>query len=467
MIKRHLKTAAAATLLIAAVCLIVPASGQRRDTTPAKQLGGTTAAAPFSPNLSNDYRSASGAHKLSVQDPELVAQLQAQGARVIADYGSYTLMTTNAAGAEAAKAAGAAVVDHHNVIMLNAGAIDTTAAQPEALTATGKGGKQMRLIQFAGPIKPEWYAALEATGVRIVTYIPSNSYLIYGTDETLQNASRLAADRSIVQWEGNFTAAHRIDPSVSARPGTKENEGAPAPANLSASGNEQFTIQLVEDAEENAVTLELIEKLKLEPILSKENALDYVNVNVAMSRDAVMQQIAQRPDVVSIHQWITPVKMDERQNTIIAGNVSGSPLVPAPGNYLNYLTSKGFSLTAVSDFVVNVSDAAIGDVHHEVGDRGEREAFARQVVQVITRRRTTSDFTGRRRRHSAAAWFTRASRGRRTPAARSKAATATATSMRTSSVDMCRAAPSTASTSALLHTRTRPASAGVLALRLS
>ncbi len=52
---------------------------------------------------------------------------------------------------------------------------------PSARSAAATGaGKQMRLIQFAGPIRPEWYKALVDTGVRIVTYIPNNAYLVYG-----------------------------------------------------------------------------------------------------------------------------------------------------------------------------------------------------------------------------------------------------------------------------------------------
>ena len=44
----------------------------------------------------------------------------------------------------------------------------------------------MRLIQFAGPIRPEWYEALVNTDAHIVTYIPSNAYLVYGPAQTLR-----------------------------------------------------------------------------------------------------------------------------------------------------------------------------------------------------------------------------------------------------------------------------------------
>ena len=41
-------------------------------------------------------------------------------------------------------------------------------------------GKRLHLVQFAGPIKPEWVDALEQNGARVVTYIPQNAYLVYG-----------------------------------------------------------------------------------------------------------------------------------------------------------------------------------------------------------------------------------------------------------------------------------------------
>ncbi len=87
----------------------------------------------------------------------------------------------------------------NNVVSLNAGAIDTTTADAQAnrTASNTRGGKGMRLIQFAGPIRPEWYQALVATGAHIVTYIPSNSYLVYGTSDRLQNVQNLAANKSI------------------------------------------------------------------------------------------------------------------------------------------------------------------------------------------------------------------------------------------------------------------------------
>ena len=230
---------------------------------------------------------------------------------MIADYGSFVLLNVNdriANGLQGNRAA--EIKDDYNKVLLNSGAIDTqtTAALALRSTPTAGSGKDMRLIQFAGPIRPEWYQALQATGVRIVTYIPNNAYLVYGTPQTLQAMQQLASDSAIAQWEGAYTAASRLDPAVTAQ------TNAPARGFLSSKGNEQFAIQLVEDADENAATLALINQLKSEPILSQDSMLGYVNVTVALPRDAVIQQLAQRGDVVSIQRFATPIPQDERQD---------------------------------------------------------------------------------------------------------------------------------------------------------
>ena len=310
------------------------------------------------------YRSPGELHKISVGDRQLVEILKSQGGRVVGDYGSFVLMEANNAAANSlTNGRDAQVVDENNLVMLNAGTIDTSTPAAQSLRGAGSGGvgKQMRLIQFAGPIRPEWYQALVATGAHIVTYIPTNTYLVYGNSQTLQAVRQLASDTSIAQWDGDYTAAFRLDPAITNAQASvlQGKNGVPPQANLSAKGNEQFTIQMVEDPAENLTTLALIEQFKLEPIIKQDSMLGYFNVRVALPRDVVINQIAERGDVVSIQQWITPKKRDERQDIVMTGNLTGNPAVPTPMNYLTYLAGKGFSTTTTAGFAVNLSDSGI------------------------------------------------------------------------------------------------------------
>ena len=359
--KQDIRVLRMALLLSVVVLFVVPVSAQRPVSSSArKPIAQTSNVAPNAPTLGEGaYRSPGDVHKVSVSNPQLAQTLKSQGGRVIADYGSFVLLEVNAAVANSLTASGSAqVVDENNLVLLNAGAIDTTSEKPTRAAINMKAGKQMHLIQFAGPIRPEWYKALVATGAHVVTYIPNNSYLVYGTAKTLQAVQQLASNKSIAQWDGEYAAAFRLDPAITNSADARGGKASRQP-NLSAKGNEQFTIQMVEDPDENKTTLALIDRLKLEPIIKQDSMLGYVNVRVALPKDAVINQIAERVDVVSIQQWITPQKRDERQDIILTGNVTGSPAVPTPMNYLTYLTGKGFDVTTTAGFAVNLSDSGI------------------------------------------------------------------------------------------------------------
>jgi hypothetical protein len=317
-------------------------------------FGSGALSGPTTPAKGASQGQASGtSHKLSVRDRQLAESLKDRGARVVGDYGNFVLLEANDSLANSvAGNASAEVVDYNNLILLNAQTIDTSTPEAQSIRGAGtvRSGNQMRLIQFKGPIRPEWYQALQGTGARIVTYIPNNAYLVYGGTGSLATVRQLAANNAAVQWDGEYLPAYKIDPEITGRKGPAQVN------NRSAKGNEQFTIQLVEDAAENATTLAMIEQLKLEPVLAKENVLGYVNVKVALSRTAI-NQIAERGDVVSIQPFVTPKQRDEREDVIMSGNLTGN--VPTPMDYFTYLGGHGYDLSTVADFAVNLSDSGI------------------------------------------------------------------------------------------------------------
>ena len=74
---------------------------------------------------------------------------------------------------------------------------------------------------------------------------------------------------------------------------------------------------------------------------------------------ADLDSVAARPDVISIQPLSPPKKLDERQDQIVAGNLSVN--VPSGPGYLAWLTGMGFKdeQFAASGFVVNISDSGI------------------------------------------------------------------------------------------------------------
>ena len=121
------------------------------------------------------YRSPGVRHKARVGDRDVSKTLTTAGARMLGDYGGFVLFEVDDAIADSiAQQSSIELADEYNRVLLNAGALDTSTPAVQALRsvhAAASGGKQMHLIQFVGPIRPEWYQALVATGVRIVSYM--------------------------------------------------------------------------------------------------------------------------------------------------------------------------------------------------------------------------------------------------------------------------------------------------------
>jgi PKD repeat protein len=290
--------------------------------------------------------------KLRVSDPVIGGELAAQGAAPIADYGSFQIYRVrDALAAKLVSNPRVEDVTEQNVITLNAKQLDTTLPEVIALRTpiSPSGGKRLHLVQFAGPVKPEWQQELEGNGGAVITYIPYNTYLIYADGAALNGIQTWATGNSIVQWEGSYLDEYKIDP----RARLVDDKGLPQkPA------SETFAIQIVADAFANTATLALIERLKLAPIRQQYEFLGYLNVMVKVPAER-LAEIAAQPEVVSIQPYDEPHKRDERQDQIVAGNITGSG--PTAPGYLAWLASKGFTQAqfTLSGFAVDLSDSGI------------------------------------------------------------------------------------------------------------
>jgi subtilisin-like proprotein convertase family protein len=280
--------------------------------------------------------------KVRVSDPVVAWQLRAQGATLLADYGGFQLLALDPSRAAGLIAAGRAEArDEEDLILLNSGPIDTTVAAPQAAIEAFE-GRRLHLVQFIGPVKRAWYAALEKTGVQVVAYIPNNAYLIYGDASSLKRVRDLG---SFVQWNGPYAAANRIQ---------SLGRGAPA----SVANADLYAVQLVFDPATNPETSKLIDALRIGEIQSRFRILKYEDV-VTRLDPAGLSKLAARPDVVSIQPYVVPKMRDERQGQIVAGALQGNGIT-GPG-YLSFLASKGFTQAQfdASGFVVDISDSGI------------------------------------------------------------------------------------------------------------
>ncbi len=286
--------------------------------------------------------------ELRVRDPALAQELLGRGGRLVADYGNFQLIETDEVPPADSRAE---LAEDSNQLELNTGRIDTRSPQVKALRKS-RGqfkGQRLHLVQFAGPIKPEWRAALERSGARVMSYVPHNAYLIYGDARALAQIQAWAGVTSVVQWDGDYAEAYKVHPAAQL---TDANGFPQTPA------SDLFAVQLVEDAQANPNTRALIEQWKLAPVKREFRVLQYLNLIVRLPPER-LTELARQPDVVSIQPYEDPQKRDERQDQIIAGNLNG--LAPNGPGYLAWLTSKGFTQQqfTTTGFVVDLTDSGI------------------------------------------------------------------------------------------------------------
>ncbi|MFO1477918.1 MAG: S8 family serine peptidase [Verrucomicrobiota bacterium] len=289
--------------------------------------------------------------RVRVDDLQTARQLLDAGGRLLVDYGSFQLIEVDSL--PVAKSADARIrsMDGSDYLQLNARILNTRAAEAQALRGPVGSfeGLRLHLVQFVGPILPEWRAAIAAAGVQVINYLPQNAFLVSGDAAALVRLQSWAASNPVVQWEGPFPADYKVHPAAS----PLDAKGA-----VRQSGPVTVAVQLVQDPGANPATLALLDQWKLAPVKRDGKILQFRNLVVTLPAERVLE-LAARPDVISIQPWKAPRKMDERQDQIVAGNVAGGQLTGA--GYLAWLAAKGFNQAQfdASGFVVDVSDSGI------------------------------------------------------------------------------------------------------------
>jgi hypothetical protein len=328
-------------------------------------------------------------HKWRVGDPALAKSLLSRGGKLVADYGGFQLIQADDSALTNFDANRLENEDDFDAIKLNAAQLDTRAAEIQALRkpASTFTGKRLHLVQFTGPVRPEWHSALEKTGAHIVSYIPENAYLIYGDAKALGRMQSWAATNEFVQWEGAYADDYKIHPDARL---------------VDASGRPQtpltdtFAIQMVDDAAANTATLTRIGQWQLAAAENEFVLLGYRNIIVRLPPEH-LAEIAAQPDVVSIQPYLEPQKLDERQDQIVAGNLSGN--LPSGPGYLAWLADKGFTQAQFtsSGFVVDMSDSGIDNGTttpghfglYPLGNTSQASRVAYNVLQGRANRRST------------------------------------------------------------------------------
>lgn len=307
-------------------------------------------------------------HKLMISesDADTYSLLQSKNAIIDeVDYGSFKLVVVNetALGGRAAlQALPVAVHDEQNMIALNGYILDTT--NPQATyrllssdlsinsyaTSKDKGvppSQGLYIVQFVGPTRDEWLNALEATGAKIVSFVPSNAYIIRANPGAAAALPHFQEQNAFVQFIGDYEPAFRLSPELrnlrKMPPGTTID----------------VTVQVIDGAD-TVQTIDTLKAISREFVQSYQ-VLNYHNVQLKVEIEK-LAAIANMETVFAVEERTKRTKLDEAQGQIIAGNLSGN-LAGGPG-YLSWLTSKGFDSTQFGSFSVNVVDDAYSLTGH-------------------------------------------------------------------------------------------------------
>jgi hypothetical protein len=282
-----------------------------------------------------------------------IAQLKQDGITDVQNYGAYWVVQATDAQVRALKQRhGDRVVpaDFLNRIELRSMTLDTTTVEPAGPGNLGQmtpSGRRLRLIQFKGPIQPEWLNQVKAVaGARIMSYVPNNAYVVSLDQKAEDSLKRLTAPAGPIQWIGAYDPYYKMDPMLSS-------VAAPAV---------QVQIDLV-NGPDAGKTLEAIRGYTLEQTAKPGAMGEEILLGIETSPTNLVS-IAQLPDVLWIARCAPMERRDEVQSLIIADRISGPGNGPVPGvdDYLDFLTNVVGVSTNPADYpVLDVADTAAYD----------------------------------------------------------------------------------------------------------
>jgi hypothetical protein len=309
------------------------------------------------------YRSPGAHHKLMLRaaDRALADRLIAsRAARKFQRYPSHTLIEiTDAALASLDSEAleRAELRDDMNLVMLRRGQIDTTAAEPalpDRLRQPESLPYALHLVQFFGSPTPASLAALKATGARVISYIPNNTYLVWASRAGIARVRALKARSEAVQWDGTFHPAYKLDPRI----------------NLDSIEQVPVSIELV-NSERAEEAVSRIEAISRETLMPKSILGDTIHIRV-LAESFRLAELARIPEVLAVEPWVRFKMLDERAGQIVAGDLSEETINsvrvsrPAKPGFLPFLSSLGFDSDI--EMVVDVADSGF--------DRGSSDPAA-------------------------------------------------------------------------------------------
>ena len=251
--------------------------------------------------------------------------------------------------------------DKFNTLRIRNRRIDTTRDIPsvnEKYRQKPSSKKKMSIIQFAGPVKPEWYDILKKQDeIEIISYIRHNAYIVSADPASLKEIVSNNKISPYIQWTGPFHPAYKRDEKFSRKDVLKKfyNNNSNAPI--------QIIIQIHKHKNIEA-SLKRIEALTGK-FINTWTLGNIINVQVKTTRK-IVETLLHLPDVFFIELYIPPTTGAERLGLIISNQYSsGTHPTTNSSDYLDWITQQlEPSVGAgVSDFnfILDITDHPIDD----------------------------------------------------------------------------------------------------------
>jgi hypothetical protein len=227
---------------------------------------------------------------------------------------------------------------------------------PANLQIENPTGYSLQLVQFVGPVKNEWLAAIEAAGGRPVHYIANNAYLIWTNDQGRSQLSAMAAVGDFLQYSAPYQPYFKLGSSLIERINTDGDPDQVLPV----------VIQMYRHDGQD-VTEGIIKSLSIKPSSDWQPILEFQDIDVYL-RAGDITKVANLPDVFWIGERFERTLMDEVQGQILAGNFDSNMSGPTGPGYLDWLVSQGFSQDPKDYPIIDITDDGIGDGTMDTGD---------------------------------------------------------------------------------------------------
>ena len=262
----------------------------------------------------------------------------------LADYGSFQWGQISASDADALERQGVRLTTSANPFELTLGEdrFDPLLAGERVSIYSADPAGDWHLVQFDGPVRPQWLQSLRATGAQVAQPLHPFSYFVWA------NSSQISAARSLnaVRWTGAMQPNWKVQPHLR----KFGSEIRPTMALASA------------HVDSNRLWSDLSQFGQVHKISPLNRHFQLVHMDVP---GYLYASVGELPAIYTV-QYIRPETgpRGEMSNQSIVGNYDGSNVV-FPG-YATWLTATGYNGTGV---IVGVVDGGIRTSHVDLVDR--------------------------------------------------------------------------------------------------